>query len=90
MGAGGVLTTDLDHVRPAVQQSVSSWSCIVGLRDLVMSLPASLLCDSAVLGLYAFIPTNPSKTLSSPFCPILSPCLYSFFLFIFGETKDEQ
>lgn len=58
-----------------------SWSCFVGPRDLIISLPASFLCHPAVLGLHAFLPANPSKVLLSLF---LSYSLtLSFFPFSF-------
>lgn len=59
-------------------RSLSSLSCFVVLCDLIISLPTSFLCDSAVLGLHAFLPTNPSTALLSLFNLIISPYFLAF------------
>ena len=64
---------------------VSSWSCSVGPLDLIISVPTSFLCDSADLGLHAFLPTNLSEDLLSLF---LSYSLFVFLPFSFHLRKN--
>lgn len=80
-GAEGVFITDLDGFSLQYSRFMSSWSCFVGPRDLIISLPASFLCGSAVLGLRAFLPTNPNKVLLSLFLSYF--LTLSFFPFPF-------
>lgn len=78
-------TTGLDHFRPAM----FSWSCFVGLCNLIISLPDSFLCGSAVLGLHPFLPANPGKVLLSFFI-LFSHLVFLPFSFHLREKKKKK
>lgn len=79
-GAGAVFTTDLDGFSLQYSRFMSSWSCFVGPRDLIISLPPHFY-----VALQSWVCVLSSLQILAKFCCpffylIFSPCLSSLFL----------